>query len=57
MKWEYSVTNSQELYKQYAGVEKALNALGALGWELVTVLSYNEPWGKGETYYFKRQVQ
>lgn len=45
-KWEYKVTGSLD--------EKAMNNLGDLGWELVSVLTYSN--GSIHTMIFKRRV-
>ena len=44
--WEYKVTGSLD--------EKALNNLGNIGWELVSVLAYSN--GSAHTMIFKRPI-
>lgn len=45
-KWEYKVAGNLD--------EKALNNLGDIGWELVSVLAYSN--GSAHTMIFKRPV-
>ena len=50
-KWEYKVA---EIRRDAERSERALNALGASGWEWVTVVGYAEP--KRALYTFKRRL-
>ena len=64
-RWEYKVLSqkneqdvSVDAYAANETHERALNGLGAEGWELVSALPViNEGWCWAVTYVFKRQVR
>jgi hypothetical protein len=54
MNWQYTHITIRVPLESGRPLSEELNKIGALGWEMVSVISHN---GMDRTFYFKRPMQ